>query len=68
MNLIFRTVRLENYMTSCNDKLYYHTISNKFKFSFLIIFFGKMSPSKFVPLWGTESEIKRMTDFEKLGL
>ena len=29
MNLIFRTVRLENFMTSCRDKLYHHHASNK---------------------------------------
>ena len=27
MNLIFRTVRLGNFMTSCSDKLYHHAIS-----------------------------------------
>ena len=68
MNLIFRTVRSENLMTSCRDKLYHHTISNKIKFNFLIILFGKMSSSKSLPSSGTESEIERMTDFEKFGL
>ena len=68
MDLIFRTVRLENLMTSCRDKLYHHTISNKIKFNFLIILLGKMSSSKSLPLFGTESEIERMTDFEKFGL
>ena len=41
MNLISCTVRLENFMTSCRDKLYHLAISNKIKFSFLIILFGK---------------------------
>ena len=68
MNLIFRSVRLENFMTSCRDKLYHHTISNKIIFNFLFILFAKMSSSKSLPLSGTESEIEKMTDFEKLGL
>ena len=59
---------LENLMTSCRDKLYHHTISNKIKFNFLIILFGKMSSSKSLPSSDTESEIERMTDFEKFGL
>ena len=46
---IFRTVRLENSMTSCRDKLYHHTTSNKIKFNFLIIWFGKMSSNKSLP-------------------
>ena len=46
MNLIFRTVRLKNFMTSCRDKLYQHTISNKINFNFLIILFGKMSSKR----------------------
>ena len=68
MNLIFRTVRLENFMTSCRDKLYHHAISNKIKFNFLIILFAKMSSSKSLPSSGTDSEIEKMTDFEKFGL
>ena len=28
MNLIFRTMRLENFMALCRDKLYYRTICN----------------------------------------
>ena len=68
MNLVFCTVRLENFMTSCKDKLYHHTVSNKMKFNFLIIFFGKMSSSISLPSSGTESEIERMTDFQKFGL
>ena len=39
-----------------------YAISNKIKFSFLIIFFGKL------PLPGTESEMERMTDFKKFVL
>ena len=68
MNLIFRTVRLENFMKSCRDKLYYRTISNKIKFIFMIILFGKMSSSESLPSSGTESKIGRMNDFEKFGL
>ena len=68
MDLIFCTVRLENLMTSCSDKLYHRTISNKIKFNFLIILFAKMSSSKSLPSPGTESEIVKMTDFEKFGL
>ena len=62
MNLIFRTLEFENLMTSCGDKLYHHTISNKIKFNFLIILFVKMSSSKSLPSSGTESEIKKITD------
>ena len=62
MNLIFRTVWLENLMTSCREKLYHHTISNKIKSNFLIILFGKMSSSKSLPSSSTESKIERMTD------
>ena len=58
MNLILRTVRLENFMTSCRDKLYHHAISNKIKFNFLIILFGKMSSSKSLPSSSTETESK----------
>ena len=36
MNPIFCTVKLENFMMSCRDKLYHRTISNKIKFNFLI--------------------------------
>ena len=70
MKLIFRTMRLENFMTSCRDKLQYHhhAISNKIKFNFLIILFGKISSSKSLPSCGTEPEIERMTDFEKCNL
>ena len=68
MNLISRTVRLENFMTSCRDKLYHHTISNKIKFNFLIILFAKMSSSKSLPSPGTESGIEKITDLEKFGL
>ena len=68
MNLIFRTVRSENFIASCRDKLYHHTISNKTKFNFLIILFAKISSSKSLPSSGTESEIKKITDFEKFGL
>ena len=39
MNLIFCTVRLEKFVTSCRDRLYHHTVSNKIKFNFLIILF-----------------------------
>ena len=67
-NLIFQIVRLENLMTSCKNKLCHHTISNKIEFSFLIILFSKMSSSKSLPSSGTESEIERMTDFEKFSL
>ena len=59
-------MRLQDFMTSCRDKLYHHTISSKIKFNFLIILFGKMSSSKSLPLSGTESEIERMTDFFRL--
>ena len=34
VNLIFRIVRLKKLMTSCRDKPYQHTISNKIKFNF----------------------------------
>ena len=68
MNLIFHTVGLENFITSCRDKLYHHTISNKIKFNFVINLLGKMSSSKSLPSSGTESEIERMTDFKKFGL
>ena len=57
-----------NFITSCRDKLYHHTTSNKIKFNFLIILFGKMPSSKPLPSSGTESEIERMTDFEKFLL
>ena len=68
MNLIFRTVRLEIFMTSCRDKLYHHTISNRIKFNFLIIVFGKTSSSKSLPLSGIEAEIERMNNLEKFSL
>ena len=68
MNLIFRTVRSENLMTSCRDKLYHHTISNKIKSNFLIILFNKMSSRKSLSSFGNESGIERMTDFEKFCL
>ena len=68
MNLIFYTVRLENFMMSCKDKHYHDTISNKIKFNFLNILFRKMASSKSMPSSGTESEIKRMTNFEIFGL
>ena len=58
MNLILCTLRLENFMTSCRDKLYHHTVSNRIKFNFLIIFFGKTSSSKSLPFSGIESEIE----------
>ena len=57
MNLIFRTVRLENFMTSCKDKLYHHTMTSKIKSTSLIILFGKVYSSKSLPSSGTESEI-----------
>ena len=38
-------MRLKYFMTSCRDKLYHHTISNKINFNFLIILFGKI-PSR----------------------
>ena len=50
MNIIFCTVRSENFMMSCRDKLYHHTTSNKIKFNFLIILFDKMSSNKSLPL------------------
>ena len=68
MNLIFHTVRLENLMMSCRDKLYHRTISDKVKFNFLIILFVKMSSSKSLPSSGTESAVEKITDFEKFGL
>ena len=46
MNLMIPTLRLKNFMTSCRDKLYHHTISNRIKFNFLIILFDKMFSSK----------------------
>ena len=68
MNQIFRNVRLEKFMTSCRDNLYHHTISNKIKFNFLIIWFGKMPSIKSMSSSGTESEIERMINFKKFGL
>ena len=62
VNLIFLTVRLENFMTSCRDKLYHHTLRNKIKFNFLIILFGKIPSSISRPSSGTESEIERMNE------
>ena len=68
MNLIFRTVWLENFMATCRDKLYHHTISNRIKFNFLIIVFGKTSSSKSLPLSGIEAEVERLNDLEKFNL
>ena len=68
MNQIFRFVRLENFMTSCRDKFYHHTISNKIKSNFQIIFFGKMFSSKSLPSSEMESEIERMSDFQNIRL
>ena len=73
MNLIFCTVRLENFMEPCRDKHYHHTISStpsqlKIKINLLIILFHKMSSRKSLPSSGTESEIERMTNFEKFGV
>ena len=68
MNLIFHMAILENFMMSRRDKLYHHTISNKIKFNFLIILFGKISFRKSLPLLGSALDIERMTDFEKFGL
>ena len=68
MNLIFCTVRLEDFTMLCRDKLYLHTLSNKIKFNFLIILFAKTSSSKSLPSPGTESQIERMTVFKKFGL
>ena len=65
-NFPYREIR--KFMTSCRDKLYHHTISNKIKFNFLIILFGKMSSNKSLPSSGTKSEIERMTDLEKFSL
>ena len=67
-DLIFSTLRLTNFMTSCKDKLYHHIISNKIKFNFLIILFAKMSSRKSLPLSNNESEIEKMTDFQKFNL
>ena len=72
MNLIFRTVRLENFMEPCRDKHYHHTKSStpsqfKIKVNLLIILFHKMSSTKSLPLSGTESEIERMINFKKFG-
>ena len=55
-------------MTSCRDKLYHHTISNKIKFNFLIILFAKTSSSKSLPSSGTKSELEKITGFEKFSL
>ena len=66
INLMIPTLRLKNFMTSCRDKLYHHTISNRIKFNFLIILFDKMFSSKSLPSSGTESKIERMTDFKNL--
>ena len=73
MNLIFRTFRLQNFMEPCRDKHYHHTISStpsqfKIKVNLLIILFHKVSSRKSLPLSGTESEIERMTNFEKFGV
>ena len=61
MNLIFGTATLQNFMTSCRDKLYHDTKSNQIKFNFRIIWFGKKSSSKSLHSSGIESEIERMT-------
>ena len=53
-------MRLENFMTSCRDKLHHHTINNKIKFNFLVILFVKMFSSNSLPLSGTESEIEKL--------
>lgn len=66
VNLIFRTVELENFMISCRDKLYHGTVSNKINFIFLIILFDKMFYSGSLPSPGIESEIERMTDLKKV--
>ena len=58
MNLIFHNVRLGNFMTSCKNKLYHRTVSNRIKLIFLIILFGKISSSESLPSSGTESEFK----------
>ena len=68
MNLILRTVRLENFMTPCRDKLYHHAVSNRIKFNVLIIVFDKMTYRKSLPSSSTESEIERITDFKQFGL
>ena len=68
VNLIFHTVRLENFMTSYRDELYLYIISNKIKFNFLINLFGKMSSSKSLPSSGTESEIKKNDWLRKIRL
>ena len=67
MNPIFCTVRLENFMMSCRDNLYHRTISNKIKFNFLIILFGKISSRKSLLSSGTGSEIERMTSINSAG-
>ena len=59
MHLIFYTARLENFMTAFKDII---------KFISLIILFGKISSSESLSLSGTESETKRLTDFERFSV
>ena len=71
MNIIFRTVKLQNLMTSCRDKFVsrFNTVLQAISSSpSLIILFGKMSSSESLSSSGTESETARMTDFKKFGL
>ena len=68
MNLIFCIVKWENFMRSCREKFYHQALGNRIRFNFLIILFDKMSFSKSLRSSGTESEIERMTDFEKFSL
>ena len=69
MNILILPINTEGkYLKYSYNLPYFVTIShyesNKIKFNFLIILFGKMSSSKSLPL----SEIERMTDFEKFSL
>ena len=76
MNLIFRTMRLGNFMTSYRDNIYYCTISSKFKFIFLIILFGKISgfkslkevlTSKYLA-WSLVSDLASNNDAATIGM
>ena len=71
MNLIFRTVRLQNFITSVGIGFFlaltryykqYHQVH------FLVILFGKMSSSESFSSSGAGSETERMTEFKKFGL
>ena len=66
MNLIFRTVRFEKFMTSCRDKLYHHTVSNKIKLNFHHLIQQNVLQQISAFVWHKVGN--RKTNFEKFGL